>query len=138
MADLADTRLMSPLLGVTPIPLNYVVSWLASHYLRQNLWGHGIGRHSREEIYSIAERDLRAVSQVLGTKRFIMGSKPCLLDAAIFGLVAVFLWNVPHSPQAKLIRSQLKNLEAHCYTIKEEYFPDWDELILKNTNSLDY
>lgn len=138
VTDLADTRSMSPLLGLTPTPLNYIMSWIVSHHLCQSLWSHGIGRHSREEIYSIAERDLRAVSQVLGTKKFLMGSKPCLLDAAVFGLVSVFLWNVPNSPQAKLIRSELKNVEAHCYTIREEYFPDWDELILKNTNSLDH
>lgn len=136
MADLADTRTMSPLLGVMPIPLKYVMSWLASHHMGRSLWSHGIGRHSREEIYGIAEKDLRAVSQLLGKKKFVMGNKPCLLDAALFGLVAVFLWNVPHSPQAKLIRSELQNLEAHCYAIREDYFPDWDQLILKHKQSL--
>lgn len=132
VTDLADTRIMSPLLGVMPTPLNYVMSWLLSHHLQKSLWGHGIGRHSSEEIYSIAERDLRAVSELLGRKKFVMGNKPCLLDAVMFGLVSVFIWNVPRSPQAKLIRSELKNLQEHCYNIREEYFPDWDQLMLKN------
>lgn len=132
MADLADTRTMLPLLGVMPFPLRFVMSWLFSHHMGRSLWSHGIGRHSREEIYSIAEKDLRAVSQLLGKKKFVMGNKPCLLDAVMFGLVSVFLWNAPNSPQAKLIRSELKNLEVHCYTIREDYFPDWDELILKH------
>ena len=136
VADLTDTRTMSPLLGVMPIPLKYVMTWLVSYHITQSLWSHGIGRHSEEEIYSIAEKDLRAASQLLGKKKFVMGNKPCLLDAALFGLVAVFLWNVPHSPQAKLIRSQLKNLEVHCYAIKEDYFPDWEHLILKHKQSL--
>jgi len=136
VADLTDTRTMSPLLGVMPIPLKYVMTWLVSYHVTTSLWSHGIGRHSEEEIYSIAEKDLRAASQLLGKKKFVMGNKPCLLDAALFGLVAVFLWNVPHSPQAKLIRTQLKNLEAHCYAIKEDYFPDWEHLILKHKQSL--
>ena len=132
MTDLADARVMSPLLGVIPNPLKYLVSRLVSGRMQKYLWAHGIGRHSREEIYGIAERDLRAVSELLGKKKFVMGNKPCLLDAVMFGLVAVFIWNVPRSPQAKLIRSELKNLEKHCYNIKEEYFPDWDQLMLKN------
>lgn len=132
MADLADTRTMSPLLGVMPNPLKHVMSLLISRYMQRTLWSHGIGRHSKEEIYSIAENNLRAVSQLLGKKKFVMGNKPCLLDAAVFGLVSVFLWNVPNSPQAKLIRSELKNLEAHCYAIREDYYPDWDQLILKH------
>lgn len=132
MTDLADTRMMSPLLSVMPIPLKYIMTWLVSRHMQKYLWNHGMGRHSREEIYSIAEKDLRAVSQLLGKKKFVMGTKPCLLDAAIFGLVSVFLWNIPGSPQAKLIRSELKNLEEHCYSIKEDYFPDWDQLMLKH------
>ncbi|XP_074637222.1 failed axon connections homolog [Acropora palmata] len=132
VTDIADTRIMSPFLTVMPFPLKYVMSWFASRYMQNYLWSHGIGRHSSEDLYKIAEEDLRAVSQLLGNKKFVMGDNPCLLDAALFGLVSVFIWNVPRSPQAKLIRSQLKNLEQHCYHIKEEYFPDWDQLMLKH------
>ena len=130
--DLADTKTMSPLLSVTPYPLKYVASWMFYRALKNYLWSHGIGRHTREEIYSIAENDLRAASELLGKKKYIMGTKPCLLDAVLFGLVSVLIWNIPTSPQANLIRSELKNLERHCYNIKEEYFPDWDQLILKH------
>lgn len=132
VTDIADTRMTSPFLTVMPFPLKYVMSWFASRYMQNYLWSHGIGRHSSEDLYKIAEEDLRAVSQLLGNKKFVMGDNPCLLDAALFGLVSVFIWNVPRSPQAKLIRSQLKNLEQHCYHIKEEYFPDWDQLMLKH------
>ncbi|XP_068679270.1 failed axon connections homolog [Montipora foliosa] len=132
VADIADTRVMSPLLSAVPFPLKYALSWWASRYMQSCLWAHGIGRHASEDIYKIAERDLKAVSQLLGKKKFVMGRKPCLLDAALFALVSVLIWNVPGSPQAKLIRSELKNLEEHCYNIKEEYFPDWDQLMLKH------
>ena len=123
---------MSPLLGLMPNPLKYITSLLLTQYMRGHLFRHGIGRHSQEEIYGIAEKDLRSVSQLMGKKTYMMGNKPCVLDAAIFGLLSVIIWNVPHSPQAKLIRSELKNLEMFCYNMREEFFPDWEQIILAN------
>ncbi|HEY9832735.1 MAG TPA: glutathione S-transferase family protein [Stenomitos sp.] len=44
----------------------------------QQLWGHGMGRHSEPEIYEIGRRDLSALSDFLGDKPFFMGKKPPL------------------------------------------------------------
>ncbi|KAK3730130.1 hypothetical protein QZH41_004834 [Actinostola sp. cb2023] len=92
------------------------------------LHGHGIGRHSVEEIYGIAERDLKAVSACLGEKKFLFGDKPCIADASLFALVSNFIWQMPQCPQGKLILAQLKNLEDHSKRVKETFYPDWDEL----------
>jgi len=95
------------------------------------LYSHGIGRHSEEELYGIAEKDLRAVSAALGDKKFLFGDKPCLADVSLFALVGNFIWALPKSPQEQLILNELKNLEDHAKRIKEMYYPDWDELTTK-------
>jgi glutathione S-transferase len=53
--------------------------------------GHGMGRHSREEIEQLAIRDLDALAAMLGDHPFLMGEQPCSGDAAVFGMVASLL-----------------------------------------------
>ena len=47
-------------------PLNYLVVYKGQRKRRKYLWLHGIGRHTEEEMYAIAERDLLAVSRIVG------------------------------------------------------------------------
>ena len=114
-----------------PLALRAAVHWRFQKKVKGYLQGHGIGRHSEKELYSIAEKDLRAVSAILGQKEFLFGDKPCLADAALFALVSNFIWQMPQCPQGKLILSELKNLEEHSKAMKEAFYPDWDELIRK-------
>ena len=119
-------------------PLRYLIFWRFQRITKGYLHGHGIGRHSEEEIYSIAERDLRAVSQFLGSKEFLFGSKPCLADAALFGLVATFIYahKFPATcPQEILIRKELVNLGQHAERMKKAFYPDWDEIISKKSRT---
>ena len=117
------------------LPVKYLVFyWLQRHYAKY-LWGHGIGRHSAQEINGIAERDLLAVSEILGQKKFLFGEKPCLADAALFAFIAAFTWECPESPLGLLTKAKAKNLDEHAKRMKELYYPDWDEIILKKHKS---
>ena len=73
-------------------PLNYLVLYKGQRKTRNYLWLHGIGRHTEEEMYAIAEPDLLAVSRILGDKKFLFGDKPCLADAALFGFIVGATW----------------------------------------------
>lgn len=97
--------------------------------LKNYLWSHGIGRHTEGELYGIAERDLLAVSEILGQKKFLFGDKPCLADATVFAFVAACAWDMPESPIAEVTKSKTKNLDKHARRMKELYYPDWDEII---------
>ena len=99
------------------------------------MWSHGIGRHSEQDVFGIAERDLLAVSEILGQKKFLFGEKPCLADAALFGFVAGFIWDSPDSPYGMLTKSKATNLVKHAERMTEMYYPDWDEIISKKTKS---
>lgn len=112
-----------------PAPLRPLIFSKLQGRARSYLHGHGMGRHTPEEIYSIAERDLRAVSEILDTKDFLFGTSPCVTDASLFSLVANFTWDLKESPQGKLVRTELTNLERHAYRMKQMFFPDWDKIV---------
>ncbi|XP_070555833.1 failed axon connections homolog [Ptychodera flava] len=99
--------------------------------IRNNLHAHGIGRHSKEEIYRIAHDDLRAISNYLGEKNFFFGDEPTLIDATLFGLLAQVVFAMPGSPQEKAANEEFTNLKPYCERMKEKYFPDWEELLAK-------
>jgi hypothetical protein len=39
-------------------------------------------------VYEIAIEDTRAIEVFLGSKKFLMGDKPCNEDASMFGMIA--------------------------------------------------
>ena len=94
-----------------------------------------MGRHSEQELYGIAQRDLIAVSEILGQKIFLFGDKPCLADVALFAFIAASAWDLPESPFDELIKTKAQNLHTHAQRMKELYYPDWDEIISRNATS---
>lgn len=116
-------------------PIKYLIFYLVKRKVRKDLWNHGIGRHKEQELYGIAERDLLAMSELLGHKNFLFGDKPCLADVGLFAFVASSVWDCPKSPFAELTKSKAKNLEHHAQRMKLLYYPDWDEIIAKKHKS---
>ncbi|EDO46527.1 predicted protein [Nematostella vectensis] len=100
---------------------------------QKKLEAQGIGRHTEAEVYSLAERDLRAVSTLLGDKPYLFGDRPVEADASLFGIVANVIWTMQGSPQEKLVSGELPNLADHAQRIKKEFYPDWDEVIKSDT-----
>lgn len=53
-------------------PLSDVLKWILSHLtggiLKREMYGHGIGRFSREEVYVLMEKDMRTLATLLGDK----------------------------------------------------------------------
>lgn len=89
---------------------------------------HGIGKHTKEEVYSIAESDLESISALLGDKEFFMGSDPTTIDCTMFGLLANLVYGAPGSPQEKLIQEKLKNLVDFCDRMKLNFWLDYGEI----------
>jgi len=89
---------------------------------------HGIGKHTKDEIYGIAEADLRSMSSFLGEKEFFMDSEPSIIDCTMFGLLASIVYGAPESPQAKLLQEEMQNLVKFCDNMKLNYWLDWGEI----------
>lgn len=90
---------------------------------------------ARLELYGTAERDLLAVSEIFGPKKFLFVEKPCLADAAVFAFIVGCARHMPESPIGQLTRSKAKNLEKHAQQMKAMYYPDWDEIMSKKSKS---
>ena len=60
--DLSGVSKLFPYSGVAL----WVILRLLRRTVRQEMWGHGIGRHSLKEIIQIGYEDLRALSIFLG------------------------------------------------------------------------
>ncbi|XP_070541198.1 failed axon connections homolog [Ptychodera flava] len=127
----------SSISGALKVKWKYLILPLGRRTAKKQMHGHGIGRHTEQELFSIVRKDLRAISTFLGEKTFLFGDEPCEYDCAIFGQLAQLLWcPFPDSPQQMLIKGELKNLEKYCHTMKERFWPDWNQCILGDNVSI--
>ena len=103
-------------------PLSWIVPPMARRGMRQELHGHGMGRHSREEVHALGCRDLTALADFLGDKPFMMGEQPCSLDAVVYAFLANLLW-VPLENPVKAHAQKYPQLERYCERMKSRYYP---------------
>jgi glutathione S-transferase len=89
---------------------------------QKKLQGHGMGKHSSEEIYAIGIADLIALSDFLADKLFFFGNKPTSLDASAYGILANILW-APFDSPIKNKAQQLNNIVAYCDQMRDRYYP---------------
>lgn len=66
MDNLEETQKLLAMTG----PMSDTLKWLLSHLngsmVRREMYGHGIGRFSREEVYALMEKDMRTLATLLG------------------------------------------------------------------------
>ncbi|XP_066271539.1 failed axon connections homolog [Branchiostoma lanceolatum] len=114
-----------------PWTVMFLVRSVGQREIRQMMRGHGIGRHSKEEIEGIMEKDLKAISSFLGAKPYLMGDEPTEVDAAVFGQLSEIVWTTPGSYLHRIVTVNYPNLLAYCNRIKDRFWPDWDQLTKK-------
>ncbi|XP_059839152.1 failed axon connections homolog [Hypanus sabinus] len=112
-------------------PFSGFLKWILCHLTRgivkREIYGHGIGRFSKEEIYTLMEKDMRALSVILGDKKYFMGPRLSTVDAAVFGQLAQAMWTLPGTRPERLIRDELVNLAMYCERIRRKFWPEWTE-----------
>ncbi|XP_052274676.1 failed axon connections homolog isoform X2 [Dreissena polymorpha] len=94
------------------------------------VWGHGIGRHTEEEVWDIAVRDMEALSTFLGLKRFLLGDRPSEVDCAVFGMLSQIYWHMDGSRHQLYMQDNLQNLVDYIHRMKDELWPDWDAVVI--------
>jgi len=58
------------------------------YHILGELHGHGMGRHTSDEIENIGKSDLTALSDFLGNNPYLLGSEPTSYDATVYSYVA--------------------------------------------------
>lgn len=111
------------------MPQRLVYKNLYGRLISNGAWGHGMGRHSKEQVMGIFRKNLQALSVFLGKKKYLMGDEPCEEDCAIFGQLAEVKWQMIGSDAEQWIENEFGNLSRYCERMKERFWPDWDECI---------
>lgn len=99
----------------------------ARERVRANLHGHGIGRHSNEEIVWLAQKDLASLAAILGDKRYLFGPQPCGADATAFAIVAGIITPYFDTPLRDAALEH-RNLVAYSERMMRQYYPQFEAL----------
>ncbi len=110
--------------GKMPLPLRLIVPTMIHRKMKSRLLAQGIGRHSREEIIHLAEKDVQALSVYLGDKKYFSGDQPCTMDAACFGMIGNMVYETISNPLTDVVK-KYPNLVAHSELMLKTYFPEF-------------
>lgn len=118
---------------------NTVAKFLAFHLgpikFRLQFYFHGIGRHTKEEIYQFGMEDIQALSDYLDSKSFILGERMTTVDCVAFAHLSQILWDGIDYPHKEYLEKQCPNLVAYLKRIKESVWPDWDQVCANRLHS---
>ncbi len=106
-----------------PFLIRPIVRSFVRRKVERNLIAQGFGRHSKDEIATLAIRDIDALATLLGDKDFLMGAKPCAADAAVGAFVAHILAPAFDTPIRTAAECRA-NLVAYRDRIMQRYFRD--------------
>jgi len=109
--------------GLPPL-VKSIVPGIVRRQVRKTLYGHGLGRHSQEELEYFAEKDLEALDALLGDKPYMMGERICSVDATVYGILSSTYYPDFETP-LKAIALDHPNLAACCDRITGQFFPDY-------------
>jgi len=112
--------------GAMPFPLRELIPAIARSKVKRALYLQGLGRHSDEEIFAMSSAMLQALSDLLGEKTFMIGNRPCSLDATAFAFLAEFILSGVNNSISAHARS-FENLVQYCGRIRDQYYPQWPD-----------
>ncbi|MBO6826679.1 MAG: glutathione S-transferase family protein [Sneathiella sp.] len=85
----------------------------------------GVARHSKDEIYQMADHDLQTLSVILGERPYFLADRATLTDASVYGLLANIYFPPTRGHLFELFQ-KYPNLAAYCDRMKSEF---WQEAI---------
>lgn len=109
--------------GGMPWPLRAIVPRVARRGIRAELHGHGMGRHTPEQIHELGVADIDALATLLGEQNCFLGSHASSVDAVATAFLANVLM-VPLETPIKRAAVAHPNLVAYCERMARQYFPE--------------
>jgi len=102
-----------------------IVPGVVRRHVRRTLYGHGLGRHSPQELKWFAEKDLEALDGLLGEQAYMLGERICSVDASVYGMLASIYYPDFETP-LKVAALEHPRLAAYCDRITAQFFPAYD------------
>lgn len=120
--DAGSTFLMKASYGEDN-PTEFTVS--LRHDFFHRLWGHGLGRYTKDEMLDQAHGDINALSTFLGDNKYVLGTpEPTSYDASVYGMTVLFFQLREMHPQiTDYIRSK-PNLANYMGRLLTQYYPE--------------
>jgi glutathione S-transferase len=88
------------------------------------LHGQGTGRHSLEEVQTLAKADISALATLLGNKPFLLGDNPTSFDATVYAfLVGIIAFPLESEFKAHMLSHT--NLVEYCARFKSRFYRTW-------------
>lgn len=91
--------------------------------MQEQLRRQGMGRHTAEEVAHFGIQDMKAISDWMEEKPFLMGDKPTLVDATVYAYVANIL-EAPFKSEVKNFGLATPNLLPYCERMRQRFFPE--------------
>ncbi|ODS02017.1 glutathione S-transferase [Methyloceanibacter superfactus] len=125
--DENNFRVTSGYFDRVPMPMRLVVRRMARRQIRSEIQGHGMGRHTPEEIVALGTRSLDAAATFLAEKPFMMSAEPTGLDATVFAFVVGGLCPSFETPLRGAVEGH-GNLKRYVGRMAERFFPEQTEI----------
>lgn len=104
-----------------PMPMRLIVPEMVRRSSLRDLYGQGMGRHSRDEVLALGQENIRALSDFLSDRPFLMGNEPTSIDAIGYGTLANLIKASINSP-LKDYALGFENLVAYCDRMHDRYW----------------
>uniref|UniRef100_A0A7E4V6T2 GST N-terminal domain-containing protein n=1 Tax=Panagrellus redivivus TaxID=6233 RepID=A0A7E4V6T2_PANRE len=122
-----STNFMNPNVSGLPIP-GFLTYFLARKYQKavgQKLKTEGTATRERHEIIEILRRDLQAIDDILGDKKFLLGVRPTTPDFSLFGHLASTYYLPFRQPVTDLLDDDFPRVREHIERMRTHYWSDW-------------
>lgn len=119
--------LLNPKVSGSPAPA-FITNLIARRFsdeLRVRVRANGMGRHSRDDIINILRKDIQAVDDILGDKKFLLGDRPSIADFTVFGHLAATYFLPFRQPITDMLDDEFPRVKAHIERIRAHYYPEW-------------
>lgn len=108
-----------------PPVLRGLIKNMIRNKTKRDLFGNGIAQHSDDERAVLIEKSLSALSAALGENTYLLGDKPCGVDATVFGMLASTLCDLFDGPLRTHTLAH-DNLVAYHDRMMAEFYPGFE------------
>jgi len=129
-------KFINPKVSGAPVPefVTNLVAPFIHGQIKARMRANGMYKHDRTDILDIMHRDLQALSDILGDKKFVMGDEPSSVDFTVFGNLASCYYLPYDQPMKRVLQQEFTNVRDLLERIKGKYWSDWDKIIAKQHN----